>query len=51
MISLGSRGPVGYQGCIYRAFKFTGRGYDPETGLYSYQARYYDPATGRFIYI
>lgn len=28
--------------------KFTGREYDPETGLYYYRARYFDPATGRF---
>ncbi len=30
-------------------FAFTGREYDPETGLYFYRARYYDPSTGRFI--
>jgi RHS repeat-associated protein len=30
-------------------FKFTGREYDSETGLYYYRARYYDPAIGRFI--
>ena len=30
-------------------FKFTGREYDSETGLYYYRARYYDPATGRFV--
>jgi RHS repeat-associated protein len=29
-------------------FKFTGREYDSETGLYFYRARYYDPSTGRF---
>ena len=28
---------------------FTGREYDPETGLYYYRARYYNPRTGRFI--
>jgi RHS repeat-associated protein len=28
---------------------FTGREWDPETGLYYYRARYYDPKTGRFI--
>jgi RHS repeat-associated protein len=30
-------------------FKFTGREYDSETGLYYYRARYYDPSTGRFL--
>ncbi|MEK6674025.1 MAG: RHS repeat-associated core domain-containing protein, partial [Planctomycetota bacterium] len=28
---------------------FTGREYDPETGLYHYRTRYYDPIIGRFI--
>ena len=30
-------------------FAFTGREWDPETGLYYYRARYYDPGAGRFI--
>ena len=30
-------------------FAFTGREWDPETGLYYYRARYYDPRAGRFI--
>ena len=30
-------------------FAFTGREYDPETGLYYYRARYYDSNLGRFI--
>ena len=30
-------------------FAFTGREWDPETGLYYYRARYYDPKAGRFI--
>ncbi len=30
-------------------FLFTGREYDPETGLYHYRARTYDPATGTFL--
>ncbi|MEO0454087.1 MAG: putative Ig domain-containing protein [Verrucomicrobiota bacterium] len=30
-------------------FGFTGREFDPETGLYYYRARYYDPHLGRFI--
>ena len=30
-------------------YAFTGREWDPETGLYYYRARYYDPTVGRFI--
>jgi RHS repeat-associated protein len=30
-------------------YAFTGREWDPETGLYYYRARYYDPKLGRFI--
>ncbi|MEJ1969110.1 MAG: RHS repeat-associated core domain-containing protein [Rhizomicrobium sp.] len=30
-------------------YRFTGRRYDPETGLYYYRARYYDPGIGRFL--
>jgi RHS repeat-associated protein len=30
-------------------FKFNGREYEPELGLYSYRARFYDPRLGRFI--
>ena len=30
-------------------YAFTGREWDPETGLYYYKARYYDPKLGRFI--
>jgi RHS repeat-associated protein len=30
-------------------FKFTGREFDAETGLYYYRARYYDAAIGRFL--
>ena len=30
-------------------YRFTGRAWDGETGLYSYRLRIYDPAVGRFI--
>ena len=30
-------------------YRYTGREYDPESGLYYYRARYYDADTGRFI--
>jgi RHS repeat-associated protein len=30
-------------------FRYTGREWDSETGLYYYRARYYDPSVGRFI--
>jgi RHS repeat-associated protein len=30
-------------------FKYTGRRYDAETGLYFYRARYYSPKFGRFL--
>jgi RHS repeat-associated protein len=34
---------------IPNPYTFTGREYDPETGLYYYRARYYDPSLGRFL--
>lgn len=30
-------------------YRYTGRRYDPETGLYYYRARYYSPELGRFL--
>ena len=30
-------------------YRYTGRDYDSETGLYYYRARYYEPSTGRFM--
>lgn len=30
-------------------YRFSGRRYDPETGLYYYRSRYYTPEIGRFI--
>ena len=32
-------------------FRYTGRRYDPETGLYYYRARYYDADPGRFLQV
>jgi RHS repeat-associated protein len=34
---------------VKQPYTYTGREYDPETGLYYYRARYYDPKIGRFI--
>ncbi|MFA5652722.1 MAG: RHS repeat-associated core domain-containing protein, partial [Desulfomonilia bacterium] len=36
-------------GSMDQPYGFTGREFDPETGLYFYRARYYDPMEGRFI--
>jgi RHS repeat-associated protein len=36
-------------GSITNPFRYTGREWDAETGLYYYRARYYDPQIGRFI--
>ena len=36
-------------GTITNPFQYTGREFDPETGLYYYRARYYDPVSGRFL--
>jgi RHS repeat-associated protein len=36
-------------GSITNPYQYTGRDYDPETGLLYYRARYYDPTTGRFL--
>jgi RHS repeat-associated protein len=32
-------------------FRYTGRKFDPETGLYYYRARYYDADLGRFLQV
>jgi RHS repeat-associated protein len=37
------------EGATADGYSFTGREWDPETGLYYYRARYYDPKIGRFI--
>jgi len=36
-------------GTLNQPFTFTGREYDPESGLYYFRARYYDPRAGRFL--
>src|SRR5205807_10114228 len=36
-------------GSLTNPFRYTGREFDSETGLYYYRARYYDPSTGRFL--
>ena len=36
-------------GTLNQPFTFTGREFDPESGLYFYRARYYDPRAGRFL--
>ncbi len=37
------------QGTVPNSFKFAGREFDTETGLYYMRARYYDPQLARFI--
>ncbi len=37
------------QSAVDNPFLFTGRQYDPETGLYYYRARMYSPSLGRFL--
>ena len=36
-------------GSLTNFFRYAGREFDTETGLYYYRARYYDPSTGRFL--
>jgi len=36
-------------GSLVNPFRYTGREFDTETGLYYYRARYYDPSAGRFL--
>ena len=40
---------VASSGSLVNSFRYTGREFDTETGLYYYRARYYDPTAGRFI--
>ncbi len=34
---------------VGQPYRYTGRRFDPETGLYYYRARYYAPSLGRFL--
>jgi RHS repeat-associated protein len=36
-------------GSLTNFFRYTGREFDTETGLYYFRARYFDPTTGRFL--
>jgi RHS repeat-associated protein len=36
-------------GTLTNPFRYTGRDFDPETGIYEYRMRYYDPNVGRFL--
>jgi len=40
---------VEQSGDVKNPYTYTGREYDPESGLYYYRARYYDSLTGRFL--
>jgi RHS repeat-associated protein len=41
--------PIPIEDAIPNPYTFTGREFDPETGLYYYRARYYDPHLGHFL--
>lgn len=36
-------------GTLANPYRFTGREFDPETGIYEYRHRYYDSSVGRFV--
>lgn len=42
-------GEVNQASSIGNPYLYTGREYDPETGLYYYRARYYSPTLGHFL--
>ena len=44
-------GKVNQASAVGNPYLFTGRRYDPETGLYYYRARYYDSEIGRFLQV
>jgi len=41
--------PLTLSETVPQPFRYTGREFDAESGLYYYRARYYDPNTGRFL--
>jgi RHS repeat-associated protein len=41
--------PIHASGTVDNPFRYAGREWDPEAGLYYNRARYYDPALGRFL--
>jgi RHS repeat-associated protein len=53
LVNLYRYGPFGAtevaQEAVSQPYRFAGREYDAETGLYFFRARYYDPALHRFI--
>src|SRR6202167_1915337 len=40
---------TGSTGTMTNPFQYTGREFDPETGIYEYRARYYDQTVGKFV--
>jgi RHS repeat-associated protein len=40
---------IAQSGGLANSYTYTGREYDPESGLYYYRARYYDAKIGRFL--
>ena len=40
---------VDQTGTVDQPYRYTGREFDAESGLYYYRARYYDPTNGRFL--
>ena len=40
---------TGLTATVTNPFRYTGREFDPETGIYEYRARYLDPTIGRFV--
>jgi RHS repeat-associated protein len=41
--------PTATAGSVVNPFRYTGREFDSDTGLYYYRARYYGPTAGRFL--
>jgi RHS repeat-associated protein len=40
---------IAMAGSLTNSFRYTGREFDPESGLYYYRARYFDPQAGKFV--